>query len=137
MYIIHFCPYFKSMQIVLFHILDVYFDVDSLFCPHYAKNSGFGKNLCDFDAQFCCYFNLHIRKIIFSRAGECPAMYQRFQWGAAPPPQTIPMPPTVPNVVIHHSATRTCTSVSDCFALIKSFQTNHMTERGWDDIAYS
>ncbi|XP_076284783.1 peptidoglycan recognition protein S2 [Lasioglossum baleicum] len=67
-----------------------------------------------------------------------PNIITRSQWGARAPKGTIKNlrvdPP--PYVVIHHSATDSCTTQAICQAKLRSFQNYHMDVKGWLDIGY-
>ncbi|KZC07181.1 Peptidoglycan recognition protein 3 [Dufourea novaeangliae] len=68
-----------------------------------------------------------------------PNIISRAQWGAKSP--KIPIsnlatdPP--PYVVIHHSATDSCTMQAICQARARSFQNYHMNDKDWSDIGYN
>lgn len=43
----------------------------------------------------------------------------------------------VPYVVIHHTATESCTTISDCMEQVRIIQNYHMDSNGWSDIGYN
>ncbi|XP_076299672.1 peptidoglycan-recognition protein SC2-like [Lasioglossum baleicum] len=71
-----------------------------------------------------------------TRAG--PNIITRSQWGARSSKGTIKNlqvdPP--PYVIIHHSASDSCTTRANCQAKVQSFQNYHMDDKGWLDIGY-
>ncbi|XP_076643433.1 peptidoglycan recognition protein S2 [Halictus rubicundus] len=68
-----------------------------------------------------------------------PNIIARSQWGAKASKIAIKNlrvdPP--PYVIIHHSATDSCTTQAICQARTRSFQNYHMNEKGWADIGYN
>ncbi|XP_011497199.1 PREDICTED: peptidoglycan-recognition protein SC2-like [Ceratosolen solmsi marchali] len=64
---------------------------------------------------------------------------RRSEWGATKQRDDVnPLkikPPT--HVIIHHSATDTCTTRAVCQAKIRAFQKYHMNDKKWKDIGYN
>ncbi|XP_033627789.1 peptidoglycan-recognition protein LF-like [Asterias rubens] len=61
----------------------------------------------------------------------------RAEWGAIPPKKRQDMVLPVGYSVVHHTASKQCSTQEECSKLMRSFQHFHMVTRGWDDIAYN
>ncbi|CAG0900370.1 unnamed protein product [Darwinula stevensoni] len=68
--------------------------------------------------------------------GGNPRIVTREEWGARPPNSETSMSTPVPFVIIHHTVTPHCHSISDCIPLVQLMQDLHMDTNGWDDIGY-
>lgn len=64
-------------------------------------------------------------------------MVTRAQWGARTPTGATRLNTPVPNVIIHHTATGSCTSRNACSAIMRSMQNHHMNTNKWADIGYN
>ncbi|KAK3915397.1 Peptidoglycan-recognition protein LB [Frankliniella fusca] len=71
-------------------------------------------------------------------ASMCPRIVPRDEWGARPPKGVVEMVGPVSTVVIHHTYSPAyCADAAACEAAMRSMQTFHQDDRGWDDIGYS
>ncbi|CAH1169610.1 unnamed protein product [Phaedon cochleariae] len=62
----------------------------------------------------------------------------RLQWLAQPPLQpTDPLRLPVPLVIVHHTATESCSSHAQCVFQTRHIQTFHIESNGWFDIGYN
>ncbi|KAJ3623066.1 hypothetical protein MTP99_019323 [Tenebrio molitor] len=69
---------------------------------------------------------------------SCPTIISRSEWGARAPKSVKNLsqnPP--PFVVVHHSDTPPCSTLSSCKSRVKNIQNYHMDNRGWQDIGYN
>jgi len=71
------------------------------------------------------------------RAGACPPIVTRAQWGARAPKSTSRITRPVPKMFIHHTETPRCTTTDRCKSIVKSIQNYHMDTQKWDDIGYN
>ncbi|XP_075986063.1 peptidoglycan recognition protein-like [Anticarsia gemmatalis] len=59
------------------------------------------------------------------------------EWDGLTPVHVLYLPRPVELVIIHHAATSTCTSDSNCEERVRAIQSNHMENLGYWDIIYS
>jgi len=64
----------------------------------------------------------------------CPPIVSRSEWGARAPASTTPISHMIPRVFVHHTATASCTTQTNCSAIVRAIQTYHMDTNGWPDI---
>ncbi|CAI9741612.1 peptidoglycan-recognition protein SC2-like [Octopus vulgaris] len=67
----------------------------------------------------------------------CPSIRSRAEWGARKPKSVTKLRVPVKYFVVHHSATRSCSTTVGCDKLVKGIQNYHMDNKGWEDIAYN
>lgn len=62
----------------------------------------------------------------------------RTEWGANPPKEVDHFSGPAPYVIVHHSyIPAACDSPETCQAAMRSMQSFHQDDRGWNDIGYS
>lgn len=71
-------------------------------------------------------------------ADSCPEIISRKGWEAKPPKLVENVTEPVPYVVIHHTyIPAVCNTTKECKAAMRSMQSYHQDERGWNDIGYN
>jgi len=60
---------------------------------------------------------------------SCPRIISRSEWGARNPTDRTSLRHPVPRVIIHHTVTPACTSLSTCATRVRSIQNYHMNAR--------
>ncbi|XP_065090463.1 peptidoglycan-recognition protein 2 [Ochlerotatus camptorhynchus] len=68
---------------------------------------------------------------------RCMKIIKRAQWGAAKSTAVTYQVKPVQHVVIHHTATQSCTEVAVCKEMVESIQDNHQNSNKWSDIGYN
>jgi len=80
--------------------------------------------------------NTNTQPIVYSTA--CPIIVTRAACNLrAPTGNAALLPRPVPTVIIHHTVTPACTTLTDCCARIRAMQNHHMNTNGWLDIGYN
>ncbi|KAI4471893.1 peptidoglycan recognition protein [Holotrichia oblita] len=70
--------------------------------------------------------------------GQRAGFVTRRQWGARKEKDGVEaLNVPVPYVVIHHTATEDCTTISDCMVQARYIQDFHMDSNGWSDVGYN
>lgn len=59
------------------------------------------------------------------------------EWGGRNATRVKPFGKTIKYVIVHHSATPSCTNREQCSSRMRSIQAYHMDERNWRDIGYN
>ncbi|EDV95379.1 peptidoglycan-recognition protein SA [Drosophila grimshawi] len=71
------------------------------------------------------------------KAGDCPQMKLKRQWGGKPARGLDYQVRPVPFVIIHHTVTGECNSFVQCAEILQGMQTYHQTELNYYDIGYN
>ncbi|XP_071446125.1 peptidoglycan recognition protein-like [Hetaerina americana] len=72
-----------------------------------------------------------------SPQSQCPEVVGRPSWNALPPKSVNHMTFPVPYAIIIHTDTPECTTNEQCQLRVRSIQSYQMSERNFDDIAFS
>ncbi|XP_072043723.1 peptidoglycan-recognition protein SC2-like [Amphiura filiformis] len=107
--------------------------VDTSQCP----GDNYISNLCPTlpDSVKCCFS----KPDNTPPPGDCSGIriVTRAEWGARPPTSVSYLTLPVPYAFVHHTAGSSCSSVSECIAVVRGVQNYHMDSLGWSDIGYS
>lgn len=75
--------------------------------------------------------------VLAQEPNGCPKIVKRAAWGAAKSTNVTYQIKPVQHVVIHHTATQSCSEQPVCKEIVESIQNNHQKSNKWSDIGYN